>query len=702
MALPPENYFKIGPYLGVFQGAHTALNINEGIIKVVGPEGAGKSSFCNKLVEELQAQGQEIVYFETPPESSDYLYEFIQSALGLDKGKNFNRALTRYLQETSAKHKLVIIYNDAEKISKDLFILIRLLNNIHDHSSTLVSQIIVGTEQLDELLDDPALRSLTQYLNQSFTLAPMSRIDLDDFYSSYKNAYGISGKDMSNKELTDLFLRSKGLPGKAAEILDNFFRAEELSQDSAISVLNNAETPGQIGHNNDALEAVDKPAVEVDRKTESRPAPLSGTQSETDLEFLENLSLLPETVPAGETVAASSALDGADRSEKAANKTAEQQEEQVELKEHVELKEQKEQKEQNQKLPPVSAAEADTFPDVLLPPLGKSATTEPPVVSKRHDQELDEILHSAATAPIDRGGLYFKAALSVVIVISSMILAFVLSGESDSANKKVAEMLAPDSPLYLDEVSDDSTGNFVAGSTSGSPTPEPVIYSTANPANEEPSLVIGAVKEISTPLITMVDNEATDNSMVEKSLPDNVTESLSNAAESGSLTSAESQEMLPQELSVDKPEPEAVNASAEPVIAQTTIITADVVTSEAEEDFYLAINAAINDWLLAWKEGRYDDYLATYHSEFIPSYHESYELWQEQRRSRVQGVSGISLNFDRLDYIDLSETESTVELWLQYARGSYADETHKQLVFKLDGDSWLIVLERNIEVIRLK
>ena len=77
MALPPENYYKIGPYLGVFQGIHTALDINEGIIKVVGPDGAGKSSFCHKLVEELKAHGQEVIYFEQPPESSDYLYEFI-------------------------------------------------------------------------------------------------------------------------------------------------------------------------------------------------------------------------------------------------------------------------------------------------------------------------------------------------------------------------------------------------------------------------------------------------------------------------------------------------------------------------------------------------------------------------------------------------------------------------------------------------
>ena len=112
--------------------------------------------------------------------------------------------MTRYLLETSNNHKLVIIYNDAEQIAKDLFILIRLLNNIHDDSKTLVSQIITGTDELDRMFDDPVLRSLTQYLNQSFTLSPMSREQLDDFYSAYTKDKKVTDKSMGNKELTEL------------------------------------------------------------------------------------------------------------------------------------------------------------------------------------------------------------------------------------------------------------------------------------------------------------------------------------------------------------------------------------------------------------------------------------------------------------------------------------------------------------------
>ena len=215
MDFPQENYLKIGPYLETFKGVRTALKINEGIIKVVGVEGSGKTSLCEQLISELEVENQDVVYFETPPDSPETLFQHIQTLLGLDKNKDFNRALTRYLLETSSNRKLVIVYNDAEKISKDLFILIRLLNNIHDDSSTLVSQIITGTNKLDTLFDDPSLRSLTQCLIQSFTLSPMSREELNDFYSIYKKELGITDKDMSNKELTELYLKSEGLPGQA-------------------------------------------------------------------------------------------------------------------------------------------------------------------------------------------------------------------------------------------------------------------------------------------------------------------------------------------------------------------------------------------------------------------------------------------------------------------------------------------------------
>jgi len=37
--------------------------------------------------------------------------------------------------------------------------------------------------------------------------------------------------------------------------------------------------------------------------------------------------------------------------------------------------------------------------------------------------------------------------------------------------------------------------------------------------------------------------------------------------------------------------------------------------------------------------------------------------------------------------------------WLNYSRGSYTDETHKEIEFRRVDTDWLILGERNLEVI---
>lgn len=696
MALPPENYFKIGPYLGIFQGIHTALDINEGIIKVVGPDGAGKSSFCLKLIEELQAKGQEVIYFEQPPESSDYLFQFIQSALGLDKNKDFNRALTRYLQETSATHKLVIIYNDAEKISKDLFILIRLLNNIHDHSSTLVSQIIVGTSKLDELFDDPALRSVTQYLNQSFTLPPMSRVDLDDFYTSYKNAYGITGRDMTNKELTDLFIRSKGLPGKTAELLDNFFRPEKVCQKSTIPVITNKK------------KTVDTVEYGTASQTPAKPEKLSVNGSRVtkppreEPDFLKNLSLLPETEPEAVSDDESAALAAPDIADIAENAQTQDRHSEVEGQEH------------KQKERPTSAAITETviMHDTVLPPPEVSETTEPPAINESHTRELDESLKRASTAtPVARGPLYFKVALSTVVIITTMVLAFVLSGESDTVNNKVTEILAIDAPLYLDEVARNpvstapTTSLNLSANLVGDQKNTAVVADLDSPEETSETITISGVNAVG-------NNSTADDGTGELPAASSAIATIAPGATSAApdnvpLNSVNNPQTVAQELPETEPAAEndtaaaGLTQNAVIVESQTSISTEEAGDTTESSAITTTIETSINDWVAAWQEGRFVDYLAAYHQEFVPSYEDSYELWLEQRRDRILGVTGINLSFDRLEYIDSSETEATVEFWLQYTRGSYADDTHKQLRFKQQGDRWLILVERNIEVIRV-
>jgi len=363
----------------------------------------------------------------------------------------------------------------------------------------------------------------------------------------------------------------------------------------------------------------------------------------------------------------------------------------------------KERQEHKQKESSTSAAITETaiMHDTVLPPLGVAKTSEHSAISEHHVRELDEILQRASTTPVARGLLYFKVALSAVVIVTSMILAFVLSGESEVVNNKVAEMLAVDAPLYLHEVSNNPA--------STAPTSSPNL--SANSFADQNNTAAASLNESGVPVtasgVSDEGNNRTAGNITEEPFSAISATATNATTDNALLTSVNNPPTVTQELPASEPAAEnatlvvALIQNAANVVSGTLSSTEEAGDSAEIPTAKTSIETSINDWLAAWQEGRFEDYLAAYHGEFIPSYHESYGLWLEQRRARIQGVTGISLAFDRLEYIDSSETEATIEFWLQYTRGSYADDTHKQLKFKKEGDRWLIVVERNIELIRL-
>ena len=111
------------------------------------------------------------------------------------------------------------------------------------------------------------------------------------------------------------------------------------------------------------------------------------------------------------------------------------------------------------------------------------------------------------------------------------------------------------------------------------------------------------------------------------------------------------------------------------------------------------ITSTLRRWISAWQSGDFENYLAAYHENFMPSFLDSYDLWLVQRRDRIQGAQGISISYDRLEVIEFFDNEVVVRFWLQYAKGSYTDDTLKEVFLVLEQDRWLIQAERNIEII---
>ena len=585
MVLTQDSYLRFGPYLDLMTGIHTALKINEGIIKVVAPEGCGKTVFCRELVRDLVNDGQEVIFFESPPESVDYLHKRIQSELDLPRDKDFTRSLTQYLLAKSPpRNKLTLIYDDAEKISKEIFILIRLLNNVHNDAETLVSQVICGTDKLDKVFDDPDLRSLTQYLNQSFTLPPMTREEMEDFCSGYLQQAGITDKALTSKQLTDIFMAGKGMPGKTMELMAH--------------------------------------QVSVSQGASSSPAPLTGEDNEVSV---------ADSVPA-----------------------------------------------------PSSSARDE--------------------VASHYAREVDQILDED-TGYQSKFPMYFKLVLSVIVVVSTLVLAVVLSGDNETVNDRIAEILADDSPLYLDEVVDPVT---VETAQTSEPDFVPVDMTDPAPDVIEESVTLASTDNVLTepvaalpsPVEPAVSNDpepadtelaSADVSFIEDQTPE------------AALTEPAEDAVTPGiDLEVDETMPDAEQLALVNEESATDVVTDAPEVVEAQDPALSttdALDAVIAAWTEAWQAGDFDGYISAYDEDFTATNYDSLQAWETARRPRVEGVSGMMISYDRFDLVAEDTGQATARFWLSYSRGNYADDTLKEIVFLKEGEQWRIVEERNLEII---
>lgn len=207
-------YLRLSPYREVLQGVVTSLQVNEGIIKITGKSGAGKTALCSQLFHELENAGQPAVFFLKPPASATALQNDILDNLALDPTGNFTRTLTAYLLEkTTAQTPLVLIFDDAQQLDAQTFGAIRMLCNIQDRSRAMVRVILCGTEELDERLAGPTLRAVTQFLNQSFTLPYLTQDQVNDFCHGYWMLMNEDMKPMGEKTLQKLHQETRGHPG---------------------------------------------------------------------------------------------------------------------------------------------------------------------------------------------------------------------------------------------------------------------------------------------------------------------------------------------------------------------------------------------------------------------------------------------------------------------------------------------------------
>jgi type II secretory pathway predicted ATPase ExeA/septal ring-binding cell division protein DamX len=202
-----EAPFRITPHTDFFfQGANRgatleallyAITHDEGIVKVSGEVGSGKTMLCRVLMERLPST-VETIYLANPSLSRDEILYAIGDELNLELDKGRMTRVLRGLQEHLIKlfgegRRVVVLIDEAHAMPDESLEEIRLLSNLESNRHKLLQMVLFGQPELDEHLSTDGMRQLKERITHSFRLEPLVRSDIDSYIDFRMRAAGYRG-----------------------------------------------------------------------------------------------------------------------------------------------------------------------------------------------------------------------------------------------------------------------------------------------------------------------------------------------------------------------------------------------------------------------------------------------------------------------------------------------------------------------------
>ncbi|MDD5240470.1 MAG: AAA family ATPase [Sulfuricella sp.] len=202
--------FKITPNTGFFytggnRGAILdallyAITHGEGIVKVTGEIGSGKTVLC-RMLESRMPENVEAIYLANPSLNRDEVFYVIAAELGLaTEGLRASETLHQIQDYLIEKHsvgkQVVLLVEEAQAMPLDTLEEIRLLSNLETAHHKLLQIILFGQPDLDESLGLPRMRQLKERITHSFAVPPLSRKDIAEYLMFRMHAAGYRGPEI--------------------------------------------------------------------------------------------------------------------------------------------------------------------------------------------------------------------------------------------------------------------------------------------------------------------------------------------------------------------------------------------------------------------------------------------------------------------------------------------------------------------------
>jgi general secretion pathway protein A len=200
--------------------AHLLYGVNAGggFVLLTGEVGAGKTTVCRCLLEQIP-ESCDVAYIFNPKLTVEELLSTICAEFGITcppgntSVKVYIDRINAYLLDAHARGRhSVLIIDEAQNLSADVLEQLRLLTNLETNQYKLLQIILLGQPELAEMLSRPELRQLAQRIIARYHLGPLSKNEVASYVQHRLEVSGAVRQLFPAALMGLLYRLSRGIP----------------------------------------------------------------------------------------------------------------------------------------------------------------------------------------------------------------------------------------------------------------------------------------------------------------------------------------------------------------------------------------------------------------------------------------------------------------------------------------------------------